>query len=148
MFRWTPPRVVTSHNHFLLPLTKFQRNTFELAFFSSPLLYHGLPTVRTVTGPDGRRYSYAETPRHSLYYPSRRNTIAVVSSDHATGSNRAAIQNRLDNDPAFTYRGSSLETAPAYRKGGSMSKVVRGVKNITKGYSSVQVKVRNGMGSC
>ena len=25
-----------------------------------------------------------------------------------------------------------------------MSKVVRGVKNITKGYSSVQVKVRNG----
>ena len=26
-----------------------------------------------------------------------------------------------------------------------MSKVVRGVKNITKGYSSVQVKVRNGM---
>lgn len=26
-----------------------------------------------------------------------------------------------------------------------MSKVVRGVKNITKGYSAVQVKVRNGM---
>lgn len=28
-----------------------------------------------------------------------------------------------------------------------MSKVVRSVKNVTKGYSSVQVKVRNGM-SC
>lgn len=26
-----------------------------------------------------------------------------------------------------------------------MSKVVRSVKNVTKGYSSVQVKVRNGM---
>ncbi len=26
-----------------------------------------------------------------------------------------------------------------------MSKVVRGVKNLTKGYSTVQVKVRNGM---
>lgn len=26
-----------------------------------------------------------------------------------------------------------------------MSKVVRGVKNITKGYTNVQVKVRNGM---
>lgn len=25
-----------------------------------------------------------------------------------------------------------------------MSKVIRGVKNVTKGYSSVQVKVRNG----
>lgn len=26
-----------------------------------------------------------------------------------------------------------------------MSKVIRGVKNVTKGYSNVQVKVRNGM---
>ena len=28
-----------------------------------------------------------------------------------------------------------------------MSKVVRSVKNVTKGYSKVQVKVRNGKGS-
>ena len=27
---------------------------------------------------------------------------------------------------------------------GKMSKVIRSVKNVTKGYSSVQVKVRNG----
>ena len=96
-----------------------------------------------MTGPDGRRYSVADTPVRSFGYgpgPNRRNTIAVVSNEHAL-ADRSSFQTRPE---ATLYRRSTLETAPAYKKGGTMSKVVRGVKNITKGYSSVQVKVRNG----
>jgi hypothetical protein len=96
--------------------------------------------VRTVTGPDGRRYSVADTPVRSFGYgpaPNRRNTVAVASREHAL-----ADRSRPDS---ILYRRSTFETAPAYKKGGAMSKVVRGVKNLTKGYSSVQVKVRNGM---
>ena len=115
----------------------------ELAFFASPLLYHNLPVVRTVTGPDGRRYTVTDTGRSFGYGPglTRRNTVAVVSSEHAL-ADRSSFQAHPEGD---IYRRSTFETAPAYRKGGAMSKVVRGVKNITKGYSSVQVKVRNGM---
>ena len=98
--------------------------------------------MRTVTGPDGRRYSVTDTPVHSFRYgpaTARRNTIAVVSNEHAV-----ADQSSFQAHPTNYYK-TTKETAPAYKKGGAMSKVVRGVKNITKGYSSVQVKVRNGM---
>lgn len=99
--------------------------------------------MRTVTGPDGRRYSVADTPVRAFGYgpgPNRRNTIAAVSRDHAV-ADRSSFQAHPHEN---LYHQTPLETAPAYRKGGAMSKVVRGVKNITKGYSSVQVKVRNG----
>jgi hypothetical protein len=115
----------------------------ELAFFASPLLYHSLPTRRTVTGADGRRYSVADTSVRSFAYgapPARRNTIAVVSNEHAQ-----ADKNSFKSHPdQAIYSRNSWENTPAYRKGGAMSKVVRSVKNVTKGYSSVQVKVRNG----
>lgn len=103
----------------------------------------------------------------------RRNTIAVVTPSATAGNETAATtatgasarqaqggdteeaetanttyaqDKELDpNEPVFRLRRSSFEAAPGFSKGGSMSKVVRGVKNITKGYSSVQVKVRNGM---
>jgi hypothetical protein len=39
-----------------------------------------------------------------------------------------------------SYPTATVASIPA-----TMSKVVRSVKNVTKGYSSVQVKVRNGM---
>lgn len=99
--------------------------------------------MRTVTGPDGRRYSVADTPVRSFGYgpgPNRRNTIAVVSNEHAT-ADRSSFQAHPDG---ALYRPSTFETVPAFKKGGTMSKVVRSVKNVTKGYSSVQVKVRNG----
>ena len=53
----------------------------------------------------------------------------------------------LDSSPRL-YRRSDLRrqtygSVPPNRA--AMSKVIRGVKNVTKGYSTVQVKVRNGM---
>lgn len=118
--------------------------------FTSPLLFsHSLPTVRTVTDPaTGRRYSVADTGRTGIYPYARRNTIAVVSPPTET----VAVDRRPSvggtpvdpNEPVLVLRRSSIESAPAFNKGGTMSKVVRSVKNVTKGYSSVQVKVRNG----
>jgi hypothetical protein len=117
--------------------------------FTSPLLYHhSLPTVRTVTDPQtGRRYSVVDTGKRGAYpYPPRRNTIAVVSPRTATADNSPVVGGKPTNpdDPVLVFRQTSYESAPAYNKGGTMSKVVRSVKNVTKGYSSVQVKVRNG----
>lgn len=127
--------------------------------FTSPLLYHhSIPTARTVTDPrTGRRFSIVDSGVHNYYnrHPTagnRRNTIAVVSPEHAVAeppssrslSTYAEDKERDPDEPVFQLRRSSIETAPAFKKGGNMSKVVRGVKNITKGYSSVQVKVRNG----
>ena len=117
--------------------------------FTSPLLYHhSLPTVRTVTDPQtGRRYSVVDTGKHPLYpYTPRRNTIAVVSPQTATADDSpvAGGKSSNPNDPVLVLRKTSIESAPAFNKGGTMSKVVRSVKNVTKGYSSVQVKVRNG----
>ena len=123
-----------SHKDSTLALRLNYITADELAFFASPLLYHNLPRVRTVTGPDGRRYTVADTGLN------RRNTIAVVSNEHALADS-SSFQAVPD---AVYLRRSTLETVPAHNKGGTMSKVVRGVKNITKGYSSVQVKVRNG----
>lgn len=119
--------------------------------FTSPLLYHhSLPTVRTVTDPQtGRRYSVVDTGRRGVYsYPARRNTIAVTSPATATTDQNPVVSannNPADpNAPVLVFRRTSIESAPAFNKGGTMSKVVRSVKNVTKGYSSVQVKVRNG----
>jgi hypothetical protein len=108
--------------------------------FTSPLLYHhSLPTVRTVIDPEtGRRVSVVDTPKRNPY-TYRRNTIAVVPPGDLNSANP---QN--PSDPVFVLRRSSVESAPAFNKGSTMSKVVRSVKNVTKGYSSVQVKVRNG----
>ncbi|OCT53294.1 EH domain binding protein epsin 2 [Cladophialophora carrionii] len=132
---------------FLLPFL-YQRRLRELsyppvklAFFASPLLYQNLPTVRRVTDRNGRSYSVTETPSRSFDVPpSRRRTVVGVSDELRSAQARV---NRSQHSPENIYRGSLFETAPIYRKGGSMSKVVRNVKNITKGYSSVQVKVRN-----
>lgn len=94
--------------------------------------------MRVVTDSNGRRYSVAETPSRSFdAYPYRRRTVAEI--------NPAKYSDRDPNSPTNIYRRSTLETAPISRKGGNMSKVVRSVKNVTKGYSSVQVKVRNGI---
>lgn len=118
--------------------------------FTSPLLYHhSLPTVRTVTDPQtGRRYSVVDTgKRGARPYDSRRNTIAVVSPHAATAADQSTVvssNSTNPNDPVLVLRKSSIESAPAFNKGSAMSKVVRSVKNVTKGYSSVQVKVRNG----
>lgn len=115
--------------------------------FTSPLLYHhSLPTVRTVTDPEtGRRYSVVDTGRRNNQFQ-RRNTVAVVSPQTATADPPAATRRGTydPNQPVFLLSRSSTERAPAFDKGGTMSKVVRSVKNVTKGYSSVQVKVRNG----
>jgi hypothetical protein len=99
-----------------------------------------------VTGADGRRYSVADTSVRSFAYgptPTRRNTIAVVSNEHAQ-ADKSSFKSHPDQG---IYSRNSWENTPAYKKGGTMSKVVRSVKNVTKGYSSVQVKVRNGMES-
>ena len=122
--------------------------------FTSPLLYHhSLPTVRTITDPKtGRRFSVVDSGVHNYPYR-RRNTIAVVQNETATAdppsanTTYAEDKEKDPSEPVFVLRRSSIESAPAFSKGGGMSKVVRGVKNITKGYSSVQVKVRNGMGA-
>lgn len=84
----------------------------------------------------GRRYSVAETPSRSFdHRPSRRNTTA------GTAAELDAARDALGHPSAANiYSRTSLETAPIVK----MSKVVRSVKNVTKGYSSVQVKVRNG----
>jgi hypothetical protein len=116
--------------------------------FTSPLLYHhSLPTVRTVTDPQtGRRYSVVDTGKRGPYYPyARRNTIAVAPQT-ATADQSIVVNDKPVNadDPVLVLRRTSIESAPAFNKGGTMSKVVRSVKNVTKGYSSVQVKVRNG----
>lgn len=115
-----------------------------LAFFANPLLYHSLPTTRTVIGPDGKRRSVAVTPRHNFGYPDpsaslRRNTIAVANHTNATADPRSDQLNSTDQQRRY-----SLST-PSDERRSSMSKVVRSVKNVTKGYSSVQVKVRNGV---
>ena len=122
----------------------------SLSMFTSPLLYHhSLPTVRVVTDPEtGRRYSVVDTGVRSLNSPYRRNTIAAVSNQTATaGPPATGAASKDPNQPVFLLRRSSLESAPVFNKGSKMSKVVRSVKNVTKGYSSVQVKVRNGMTS-
>lgn len=78
-------------------------------------------------------------------YLARRYTIAAGTADPLVINTTYAQDKEKDpNEPVFQLRRSSIESAPAFSKGSSMSKVVRGVKNITKGYSSVQVKVRNG----
>lgn len=50
--------------------------------------------------------------------------------------------------PGFYYNEATTKrdcaTGAAVGTPANMSSVIRGVKNITKGYSSVQVKVRNG----
>lgn len=113
-----------------------------LAFFANPLLYHSLPTTRTVVGPDGKRRSIAVTPQRTFGFPdpafARRNTIAVVDRTNAT-ADPSSFQEDYTDQP----RRNTLTSATG-DKGSSMSKVVRSVKNVTKGYSSVQVKVRNG----
>ena len=115
-----------------------------LAFFASPLLYHNLPTVRTVTDSNGRRYSVADTPSRSFdVYPPRRRTVVGISNE-ANLTRSSSLHERSQTSPTNVYRRSWVETAPISRKGGSMSKVVRTMKNVTKGYSAVQVKVRNG----
>ena len=98
--------------------------------------------MRTVTDRNGRSYSVTETSTRPFNAPPyRRRTVVGVSDELQTAQNRV---NRNQHDPNNVYRGSIFQTAPIYRKGGGMSKVVRNVKNITKGYSGVQVKVRNG----
>lgn len=95
-----------------------------------------------MVGPDGKRRSVAVVPRHTFGYPdpsfTRRNTIAVVDRTNAT-----AHLSSIPEDSADPQRRYTLTSPPGERKS-SMSKVVRSVKNVTKGYSSVQVKVRNG----
>jgi hypothetical protein len=99
--------------------------------------------VRKVTDQNGRSYSVTETPSRSFDAPvTRRRTVVGVSDELRAAQIRERRNSQLD--PNNVYRPSLFQTAPIYRKGGGMSKVVRNVKNITKGYSSVQVKVRNG----
>lgn len=84
----------------------------------------------------GRSYSVTVTPSRSFGYPSsRRNTVVGVANEFDP-----THDSRNQETSADIYRRSSFETAPIIK----MSKVVRSVKNVTKGYSSVQVKVRNG----
>lgn len=98
--------------------------------------------MRRVTDQNGRSYSVTETPSRSFDAPpARRRTVVGVSSELESAQRSV---NRSQHSPDNVYRPSLLQTAPLYRKGGSMSKIARNVKNITKGYSSVQVKVRNG----
>lgn len=105
--------------------------------------------MRIQTDREGRRsYSVSDTPSHSFSYrPSRRNTIAVISNEQATApppSAHSTYQARVESAVPFANRRASLDTGSSSRKGGTMSKVVRTVKNVTKGYSNVQIKVRNG----
>lgn len=97
--------------------------------------------MRTVTDRNGRRYSVADTPSRSLDYPSTRRRTTVVGLSNELEAPRHL---RCQSSPENIYRRSSFETTPGSRKGGNMSKVVRSVKNVTKGYSAPQVKVRNG----
>lgn len=128
------------------PLSNRPLSIGALAFFSSPLLYNSLPTVRVVTDRNGRSYSVSDAPVRSLYPAFRRNTVSV-STATATAeppSAHSTYQDRIQSSLPSVRRNSALRTVPASVGKGSMSKVVRGVKNITKGYSPVQVKVRNG----
>merc|ERR1712230_120968 len=84
---------------------------------TSPLLFASIPTRRTVTDRYGRRYT-------------------VVGIANELGSTHPSRSPQVSTN---IYSRSSLETAPIVK----MSKVVRSVKNVTKGYSSVQIKVRN-----
>ena len=91
---------------------------------------------------DGRRRSVVDSGGRSYDYPfvySRRNTVAVDNTNATAG-------------PPSLPQGGGLERRSTVSdtggRKGSMSKVVRSVKNVTKGYSSVQVKVRNGMRAC
>jgi len=122
-------------------------DTVALAFLASALLSYPLPTVRTVIGPDGRRRSIAETPSRSFGYQvppyARRNTIAAVDKTNATAE-APSIPPRTSEDTTLDLTRRNTIDGPPGRTRSSMSKVVRSVKNVTKGYSSVQVKVRNG----
>ena len=99
--------------------------------------------MRVVTDENGRRYTVTDTPSRSFDYHygsgRRRNTVATVHTSSAT-ADPSSLNETEDNVPVA--RGSF--SSEVRRKSGSMSKVVRSVKNVTKGYSSVQVKVRNG----
>jgi len=89
-----------------------------------------------VTDRNGRSYSVAVTPSRSFDHPSsRRNTVVGVANEFDPAQDSSSHETA-----ANVYTRSSFETAPIIK----MSKVVRSVKNVTKGYSSVQVKVRNG----
>lgn len=108
--------------------------------------------VRTVTDPEtGRRYSVAVQPRHSFGAPgprTRRNTVAVLPNEYASIELPSEANPNPSPESNLPLRRATIETAPAANtpdKPRKMSKVVRSVKNVTKGYSSVQVKVRNGM---
>lgn len=106
--------------------------------------------MRTVIGPDGRRYSVTDPPLRSLSYAyvprSRRNTITALDNTAATAdppSTDQHCQSRIDYSDG-PLRRNTVAYYPSERRASGMSKVVRSVKNVTKGYSSVQVKVRNG----
>lgn len=107
------------------------------------LLTRNIPFVRSQTDTTIRSNSISEQPPSSFGYPSiRRNTVAVVTTANVTApppSAHLSYRNRVESTVPFLAR-----QAPSSEQKGSMSKVVRSVKNVTKGYSTVQVKVRNG----
>lgn len=106
-----------------------------------------LPSGRVVTDREGRRFSVATTPRHSLAAynsVSRRNTVGAVDTTPAVAEPPSTHQNYRNQIGSESATEDNFQPYSPGRKG-SMSKVVRSVKNVTKGYSSVQVKVRNGM---
>ena len=70
----------------------------------------------------------------------------VVSKQHPTCS-RATVWTQLEHAPAAAQTACDrlYSSTWDYTIDVKMSGMIRSVKNVTKGYSSVQVKVRNGM---
>ncbi|RMD44543.1 hypothetical protein DV735_g556, partial [Chaetothyriales sp. CBS 134920] len=73
------------------------------------------------------------------YFAPQSSPLATVSHEHATGSNHTGDLAHTGRTSPFVFQQASFEAG----KGSKMSKITRQIKNVTKGYSSVQVKVRN-----
>jgi hypothetical protein len=130
------PRIVTKRHQPSQPVSVLP------ILAGSVLFARSIPAVRTELDVTGRSHSVPQQPFHSLGYPSdRRNTLAAVTTANVTApppSAHLSFRNRIESTAPFVIR-----QAPSSERKDGMSKVVRSVKNVTKGYSTVQVKVRN-----
>ncbi len=89
--------------------------------------------------PASRRFPEQST--YPIYVPT--SLAACACTDHTEGKSSIAchtIPRPRRRITTHTHRAARAAAHPA----AVMSSVIRSVKNVTKGYSSVQVKVRNG----